>query len=216
MTDGPVTPERLAAEILSECRDDQSVAGDEVGLWEFVWICRENDPPVPATERQQLVLDAVALVLECADIRAGYYEWRPLPHADAEGLIRAAMAREGRRSTTGFRLRASAPQNQPSRRVDGVPSVLDEHMSCLPGDVDPALLVLFLGERGVSEPDAAATVADYVAGLLRSGRYALGEINFVAWTTAVHATLQRIKDEWDALGREPDIGEIVYFRAVTG
>lgn len=209
-----MTPKRLAAEVLSECRGHRDLAGDDVGLWEFVWSCRESDPPVPVTERQRLVLDAVALVLECADIRAGSYEWRPLPHARAAGMIRAISAPEERRFTARLRLRAPAAHEVPSQREE--PSALDEYVSSLAGDIAPALLCSFLETRGMSEPDAAVTVADYVAELVQSGRRVLGEIDFVAWPGDVHATVERIKNEWDALGREPDLGEIVWFRAVAG
>ena len=34
---------------------------------------------------------------------------------------------------------------------------------------------------------------------------------FTAWATGPTATIVKIAQDWDALGRDPDIGEIVWF-----
>lgn len=48
------------------------------------------------------------------------------------------------------------------------------------------------------------------AGLLRAG-FPKGRLDFEPWTLSADEAVKRIEREWDALGREPDIGEIVWF-----
>ncbi len=38
--------------------------------------------------------------------------------------------------------------------------------------------------------------------------------HFVAWNVVPEAAVRRIEEEWSALGREPDIGEIAWFTSV--
>src|SRR5262249_231990 len=51
------------------------------------------------------------------------------------------------------------------------------------------------------------------SGQLRAGFPTLDGRGFVPWTLSPAEALARIEREWDALGREPTIGDIVWFDA---
>jgi hypothetical protein len=51
------------------------------------------------------------------------------------------------------------------------------------------------------------------AGLLQAGSPTPDGRGFEPWSLGPRETLARIESEWDALGREPNIGEIVWFTA---
>jgi hypothetical protein len=46
---------------------------------------------------------------------------------------------------------------------------------------------------------------------MQVGRPASDGRNFVAWDLTPDQALERITDEWSALGREPNIGEVAWF-----
>lgn len=58
-------------------------------------------------------------------------------------------------------------------------------------------------------------ILDILYGLLRSGLLQAGfptpDGGFEPWPLAPEEALSRIEDEWQELGRDPDIGEIVWF-----
>ncbi len=49
------------------------------------------------------------------------------------------------------------------------------------------------------------------AGLVQAGHPAPGGREFVAWPIPASEAIERIKRQWDTLGREPNIGDIVWF-----
>lgn len=64
-----------------------------------------------------------------------------------------------------------------------------------------------------------AAVMEIVADLLRSGTVKAGfpapdGRGFEPWDLSPGAVIARIEAEWDALGREPTIGDIVWFTTV--
>jgi hypothetical protein len=50
-------------------------------------------------------------------------------------------------------------------------------------------------------------------GKIKAGQFSKqrSDARFYEWTTQPHETIQRIEQEWRQLGRDPDIGEIVWF-----
>jgi hypothetical protein len=51
------------------------------------------------------------------------------------------------------------------------------------------------------------------AELISAGQPAQDGRSFVPWTGVVDTAVERIRKEWDALGHEPSIGDIVWFAA---
>lgn len=81
-------------------------------------------------------------------------------------------------------------------------------------------LVWELKQRLPSVPVAEArmTVLAVVGAAIERGNVVPGdfvEMRFVPWGISSHAALERIESAWIALGRDPDIGEIVWFAAAT-
>jgi hypothetical protein len=61
---------------------------------------------------------------------------------------------------------------------------------------------------------------ELVHALLESGQVQAGfpapdGKGFVPWSLSSEETITRIKSEWDVLGREPNIGEIIWFSTPT-
>lgn len=71
-------------------------------------------------------------------------------------------------------------------------------------------------ETKQSDPQTVReTVMVLITKLLREGLIKAGAPKdtggFVAWQLSPEETVKRIHDEWNALGREPDLGDIVWF-----
>jgi hypothetical protein len=52
-------------------------------------------------------------------------------------------------------------------------------------------------------------------GLIRAGFPAPDGCGFATWSTTPVETITRIEDAWESLHRDPDIGEIVWFTALS-
>ena len=73
-------------------------------------------------------------------------------------------------------------------------------------------------ELGASTPaETQASAIELVRGLLDRGMHvgfpAPDGKGFVPWTVSADAAVRRIEQEWSALGREPNIGELAWFTA---
>lgn len=71
-------------------------------------------------------------------------------------------------------------------------------------------------ELDLDDPDEVrAAVLESTSGLLKAGYIRAGvpkgRVDFDPWNLSPEEAIERIEREWDALGREPDIGEIVWF-----
>jgi hypothetical protein len=69
---------------------------------------------------------------------------------------------------------------------------------------------------GVPVEDERSVVFRVVKNLLESGLVVAGwptpdSCGFIPWSLTTNETLARIEAEWDALGRDPTIGGIVWF-----
>lgn len=65
------------------------------------------------------------------------------------------------------------------------------------------------------EGEVRRLTLEAVGPLLESGDLRAGDVRpdgtFVAWSGRVDEVLARISSEWQALGRQPDIGDVVWF-----
>ena len=73
-------------------------------------------------------------------------------------------------------------------------------------------------DLGASSPaEIRATTIELVRSLLEHGMHvgfpASGGKDFEPWALPTDAAIRRIEQEWSALGREPNIGEIAWFTA---
>lgn len=73
-------------------------------------------------------------------------------------------------------------------------------------------------DLGASTPeDIQATTVRLVRGLLGRGMHvgypAPDGKGFAPWNVPADVAVRRIEQEWDALGREPNIGEVAWFTA---
>ena len=72
-------------------------------------------------------------------------------------------------------------------------------------------------ELGIEDPEERRLITlRMVSGLLEAGLVRAGfptpdGLGFEPWAETVDEAMARIAHEWDALGREPDIGEIAWF-----
>jgi hypothetical protein len=70
----------------------------------------------------------------------------------------------------------------------------------------------------LSVEERQAFTLELLAGLLSSGRLVAGEVGagkpqFSPWSGEVSTIIARIAEGWNALGHDPDIGDIVWFTA---
>src|SRR5947208_4142129 len=76
-------------------------------------------------------------------------------------------------------------------------------------------------ELGTSDPDVLRRqVLDLIRQLLASGKVRAGfpapdGRGFREWSLPPDQLIARIQAEWNALGRTPDIGDIVYFTTIS-
>jgi hypothetical protein len=73
-------------------------------------------------------------------------------------------------------------------------------------------------DLGASTPaETQATALQLVRSLLDRGMYigfpAADGKGFVPWDVSADGAVRRIEQEWSALGREPNIGEVAWFTA---
>ena len=65
--------------------------------------------------------------------------------------------------------------------------------------------------------ETQATTLQLVWGLLNRGMFvgypAADGVGFVPWEVSAEGAIRRIEQEWSALGREPNIGEVAWFTA---
>jgi hypothetical protein len=70
---------------------------------------------------------------------------------------------------------------------------------------------LGIEDEAVRRKIALRVLSDLLeADLIRAG-VPKGRVRFDAWDLPAEKVLERIEREWDELGREPDIGEVVWF-----
>lgn len=71
--------------------------------------------------------------------------------------------------------------------------------------------------HGVTDPVARKAISLIVVQmLLKADGIGVGQFNgstFEFWDSSPHESLSRISSEWEALGREPSLGEIAWFTA---
>jgi len=69
-------------------------------------------------------------------------------------------------------------------------------------------------DRGALRGKAMSVVQNLMKeGLIRAGRPTPDGKAFVAWDLAADESVARIQREWDALGRDPQSGDIAWFAA---
>lgn len=72
-------------------------------------------------------------------------------------------------------------------------------------------------EFGVEDPEERRKIAqEMVSGLLKDGLIRAGfptpdGTGFEPWDLSADEAIARVASEWDALGREPDIGDVAWF-----
>jgi hypothetical protein len=199
----------IADEVLDECRGGQ-VAPDDVGLWELVFLARAQ-PALAGLELQRAVLEAVDLVLRPGDVRPGACVWRPLDgHLDHNRILDEITPHVAPYPIWSCLRKRDGASSAPRR--DAAAVLIEAELADHRLDLAPVFLVLALQRGGIDERDARRLVAEYIAEvLIPSRRYELGESVFAPWRCPRDKCLTRIKTEWDALGRDPDIGDIAWF-----
>jgi len=74
--------------------------------------------------------------------------------------------------------------------------------------------------RAVEEPVLKEDVLDAIQELLDQGSIRAGSVEvdgtFTPWTLSSDASMTRIREEWSKLGRQPNIGDIVWLDTAEG